>query len=490
MSYDQLSHLLNSYTELCQLMNIPLDSQTENEEDRSEVNHNIHKTTLFPYFISFSQGKHLPKAVLYRSGSIHLIENLMLRAIENWCCISFKIIPIDVELIKKDTPRTILYCVAAISIVTTASSSNDSGSTDPVIEDFKKDIAYYFYQQARRYLDEVLFPDDYIQDTEQSVILSIQSHFCLSYVSNLLRLPNEHRTWHYLACHTLESKTPLLSTQEITPRLVECWYRWYYIDAWIALSLERVCLLPDKLPFEMLKPAKCVFKSNSPARIHTSCCAMSKETIYNFVIMTQYMRGFIRIIRAGTLIEFYEKVNKETEAWWDQIVASNSNQIHLALCYHSMRLILVYYLMQTISKHPKMRIDKGLLVTGLDITLEILQLLNELKAMQCDQSTYYYMFFAIHKTLLYILHHIKSNREFSHLKSFAQQLSAMNLYILEGTNGYKHNIYAMKAMGQNMENDLKAYSVLEYSVRDHNQHTMHVFRKLDPKKGKRKRVSA
>ncbi|KAG2202396.1 hypothetical protein INT47_008867 [Mucor saturninus] len=419
----------------------------------------------------------LPKSVRYHSAKSHLIENLMFRAIQHWCCISFKIVPIELEVIKKDTPKCILYCVAAISLVTTTTTTkppplqeNRQNKVkkfyDKSAEGFKKDVGFYFYERAVSFLNEVLFNDE----EEVLSVTAIQCYFCLSYTANLLRLTGEQRTWHYLACDQLISKVKYIND---SAALRQCWYRWYYIDAWIALSLNMECLLPDKLPFVTKRPVKTsttTVVSPEKNKGHSNCCIMSNDTLYEFMLMTQFMRRFNRCIQSGTLVHCYDALTVELEHWWQSITNKN---LHLAICYHSMRLVILFSLLQQSHIY---NVDDLLLLDGLDMTLQILQGLQDLKLMKCDQSTYHHMFFAVHKTLMSILTHIGRNEHYRYLESFAKQQFEMNLCILEGTEAFINDIYAMRTIGSMIEDDLISLGYIQNDEITNTKKSIHVFR--------------
>lgn len=468
----QISCVIHNFGDLCDLLEISVPHHTRH----------IQSTQLTVKALLAYKSKHaLPKSVRHHFASTQLIESLMYRAIRRWCCISFKIVPIEIELLQNNTPKTILYCVAAISIAT-ISTNRMNGTTaentklrklsDKTAEGFKKDVAFYFYERACSYLKETIFPDE----EEAFSITAIQCYFCLSYTANLLRLPNEQRTWHYLACDVLKSKADYI---HISPALRQCWYRWYYIDAWIAISLNQECLLPDRLPFQAKKPSSpkstlieghsnLIVTQQEQANNIRNCCIMSNDTLYDFVIMTQYIRRFNRAIQSGTLPLLYSALTHEVAIWWATVKDSN---LHLNICFYSVRLVVIFSLLQ---HDYKVRSD--LLVDGLDITLEILKGLRDLKLMNCDLSTYHHMFYAIHKILKAISFHIKQNAEFQCLESLAKQQFTMNLCILESTDAFRDDIYQMRTIGATIEADLYALGYIVDDVARSGKCSEHVFR--------------
>lgn len=496
-----LTYYIENYSDFCNLLMIKPNNSTDKPSSSNSFAATKKNSNQLKALLAYKTKYSLPKSVRYHSASSHLIENLMFRAVQHWCCISFKIVPIELELIKKDTPKSILYCVAAISMVTTTTTSQRESTLttetnknnkvkkvyDKSTEGFKKDVGFYFYERAVNCLKEVAFSDEDLSSSAS--VTAIQCYFCLSYTANLLRLTDEQRTWHYLACDQLKSKVYYIN---VSPALRQCWYRWYYIDAWIALSRNMECLLPDKLPFTVKRPSRASFGSSSSSASpggafiteltnnggggsssngqhthssqqqgqgeqHGNCCIMSNDTLYEFVIMTQYMRRFNRCIQSGTLVHSYDDLTHELEHWWANMEDANRN-LHLAICYHSMRLVILFSLLQQSHLYY---VDSNLLLDGLNITLEILQGLQELKLMNCDQSTYHYMFYAVHKLLKSILFHIKQKKEFQSLESFAKQQFEMNLCILEGTDAFMNDIYAMRTIGAMIEDDLYNMGYIE-----------------------------
>lgn len=477
--YNELSYVVQNFSDLCSLLEI----QVPNRSPKIKCTKATVKALL-----AYKSQNTLPKTVQYHSGSSQLVQGLMYRAIQHWCCISFKIVPIELELIKNNTPKSILYCVAAISITTIntqqqpieLTTDNPKGrkvktASDKAMDGFKKDIAFYFYKRACKYLQDVIFPED---EQDSLSVVSIQCYFCLSYTANLLRLPGEQRTWHYLACGLMISK---ISHIHESPALRQCWYRWYYIDAWIAIALNQECLLPDQLPFPIKRPTTTqtttttttITKShtvpphNSDNSIH-GCCIMSNDTLYEFVIMTQFMRRFTRSIQGGTLPLLYDKLTFETETWWQTVIAPN---LHLKICYFSMRLVILFSLLQ----HDDYNVDFDLLLDGLNITLEVLQGLQYLKLMKCDQSTYHHMFFAVHQNLKQILFHIKLHK-FHSLEAFAKQQFEMNLCILEGADAFRDDIYQMREIAATIESDLIELGYIQDHAVVHSQKSVMVFR--------------
>ncbi|RCI07129.1 hypothetical protein CU098_013919 [Rhizopus stolonifer] len=441
----KVSYIIHNFSDLCNLLALRVPNNA-NKRTTQSTKANI-KQALLAYNTS------LPKSVRYLSASSELIENLMFRAIQNWCCISFKIVPIEIELLKHDTPKTILYCVAAITI-TSINPKNQSRQVEGkhnTDEGFKKDVAYHFYQRARHYLKEVIFEDDIS-------VTAIQCYFCLCYTANLLRLPLERRAWQHLACETLKSKVAYV--QDSKP-IRQCWYRWYYIDAWLAISLGQDCLLPDQLPFRI------EHQRQHRASHAYHGCMMSNDTLYDFAVMGQHIRRYTHAIRQGTLFYMYDALTTDMIAWWSNV---NDQNLQLANCYYSLRLVLLFHLLH----QDQYKVTFDLLLDGLDNTLHLLQGLQDLKLRGCDQSTYHHMFFAIHSTLKKILVHIRGNPGFHCLEAFAKKQFEMNLCILEGTNAFVDDIYQMRSIGATIEAEMCELGFIDHDIKG--RKSQHVFR--------------
>ncbi|OBZ83018.1 hypothetical protein A0J61_08931 [Choanephora cucurbitarum] len=238
----------------------------------------------------------------------------------------------------------------------------------------------------------------------------------------------------------------------------------------MALAFNQDCLLPDQLPFPIKKDEDYIHEASMPSCYpHQHCgCLMSNNTLIDFTIMTRHMRRYIRYIRQDTLPDVYDELTRDTVAWWDSVQDKN---IHLANCYYSMRLVLVFYLLQYEQSYL---VTFDLLLDSLDVTLRLLQGLQELKLRGCDQSTYHHMFFAIHQTLKCILTHIRSDRSFHCLETFAKQQFQMNLCVLEGTNAFVDDIYQMRSIGANIVSDMHQLGFMDHE--DQNRQTQYVFR--------------
>ncbi|KAI9483461.1 MAG: hypothetical protein EXX96DRAFT_558254 [Benjaminiella poitrasii] len=506
LSFEKISYIIHNFSDLYELLKnnnlIPTCQRSQRHRKIESTRYTKNKALM-----SYKSGSSLPKSIRYHSASAQLIEGLMLRAIQHWCCISFKVAPIELDMIqKKNTPKTILYCVAAISMIILNEQqlikpSNNHQHDKKAIknvnkatEDFKKDIAYYFYEKARHFLEEIIFQDEEEDDDANLLrfIIAIQCYFCLSYTANLLRLTTEHRTWHYFACVLLKSKAKYANSYSA---LKYYWYRWHYIDAWTAIITNQECLLPDQIPFEVKEivsgidgcdnsqmPIVCgnqhhttsldylvTPQSTVPQPQKQISCYMPHSVQAQFVNLSQYMRKCNKAIRSNTLCTVYGPLTAEVERWWaNQINPS----LHLKICYFSMRLVVLFSLLQV----DDYQITFDLLLDGLEITLKTLQGLEEIKFMKCDLSTYHHMFYAIHQTLKVILLHIKRKEEYiQRLEKFAKQQFIMNLVILESLGVVNYDLYQMKSVAANIESDLYTLGYLD-NIASQSKQSVHVFR--------------
>lgn len=391
----------------------------------------------------------LPLSIHLNAESSCMIESLMERAISHWCCIGFKVAPITLDVIRdwRRAPPAIVYSVASISLVTFM----DHKAGQPFI----KEAAMVFYQQARRKMDDV-----FLEDMQP---LIIQAYFCLSYTSNLLRLYEQQRTWGSLASIALQQRVrDRRRPMDITTMV--CWFRWYYVDAWMCLTLNRECLLPDDMlqpeTMDMLQPdATQTMLSNHPYREQ-----------YHFAVLTQYMRQYIRAMQSGHLFSpssgsfvqpspLYQSITERLKTWYraqqkDTVPmmptahtsADITDSVHLRLCYNAVRLVVMFQFLQ-----PQQRPPHDILIDCLETNLVLLQALQHLRDVGCDQSTYHHMFFAIHNTAkrIYAYEHVPE------LKPYAREQLWINLSLLKGTQAYINDVFKVRIYAEKIEQQFK-----------------------------------
>lgn len=374
----------------------------------------------------------VPPSVRLNIESSQILDMLMARAVQHWCCIGFKVAPISVDLIKNwhKAPQPIVYCVASISLVTFMDQQIQNNSL------YFKQAAMVFYEQARNKLDDILFDD------MQPLI--IQSYFCLSYTSNLLRLYEQQRTWGGLASISLQhlAESQLSKSKPLDNLTLGCWFRWYYVDAWMCLSLNRDCLLPDTVPW---------INMNNIERLSLAKLKSDQHDLYSFAYLTWYMRRYIRALHSGKIFinqqqkipsSYYYTITKDLTCWYSQLPKYNTiSELHLHLCYNSMRLVVLYQFL-----NPQQQPPNDILIDCLETNLELLQALQYLKTLGCDQSTYHHMFFAIHNTAKRILQYNTHRFE-----PYAEEQLKINLMLLKSTQAYAHDVFQMKIYAQKIQ---------------------------------------
>lgn len=395
----------------------------------------------------------IPSSVRLNVESSLMLDSLMDLAVTHWCCIGFKVAPISLDLIKnwRRAPLSIVYCVASISLVTFM--NQQAG------EAFVKQAAMVFYDQAKHKMDDV-----FMDDMEP---LTIQAYFCLSYTSNLLRQYDQQRTWGGLASIALHQRTrDMVAGRPMDELTLLCWFRWYYVDAWMCLTLNRPCLLPDDLPTISGSQAKTIYADKQ------------YYELYQFARLTRYMRKYIRAMQSGKMFvsnvvgakpgrivpsSLYQSITSELKAWYDSQqnhLPSDSQvagpqpleaNLHLHLCYNAVRLLVLFQFL-----HPVYSPPADILVDCLQTNLALLQALKYLKDIGCDQSTYHHMFFAIHNAARQI--YMYDNDE-ADLKQFAHDQLCMNLMLLRGTQAYANDVFKVRLYAEKIEQEFRDLNI-------------------------------
>ncbi|KAI7869323.1 hypothetical protein BDF14DRAFT_1783672 [Spinellus fusiger] len=410
----------------------------------------------------------IPASIRNTIENSHMLDILMNRAVSHWCCIGFKVAPLQIEAIRDwhTTPLPIVYCVAAISLVTFIDRRDEShfAGLNP---SQKKNSSLYAKAAAMVFYEKC--------------------YFCLSYVSNLLRLADQQRAWAHMASLALiQSASDIKGGKKVDESTMLCWYRWYYIDVWMSLTRNTKCLLPDDLPLPFLEGYGDLLHTPNQQDIalqnrHTEK-AFDCLSLYQLGGMAKYMRRFVHALRSGDLFDIslhgaevhlspsplYHGLNNEVQGWYEhqphasQVrpsfkVAQNSPSaifcpridIHTHLCYHSMRLVILYQFFQ-----PEKQISLHVLIDCLETNLTILQALQHLREIGCDQSTYHIMFFAVHNAAKHIYQYTQTNPSMSFLLPFAKEQLHMNLSIICGTFAYENDIFMLQNYVEIFEQDL------------------------------------
>ncbi|KAI8098983.1 uncharacterized protein BX664DRAFT_320092 [Halteromyces radiatus] len=415
--------------------------------------------------------KQLPASIRNTVASTMFLDTLMDKAQKHWCCIGFKVAPVTLDVIRhwQQAPVSIIYCVASIALVTFMDHNATQG--------YVRDAAMEFYQHARQKLDDIVFDDekddkciyddmdDLDSHQQQQQAMTIQSYFCLSYTSNLLRLYEQQRTWGGLASVAIQLRTKDAETgcRPMDQAILLCWCRWYYIDAWMSLTLHRECLLPDT-------PPPFIMDTIQSARIDLY---HEHNDLYQFAILTRFMRRYIQMMHSGNIEDSvtqgpstaYHAITKELKQWYEGVQTQqqqqrldyentnnnnnnniNNSAVHLHLCYNAMRLVVLYQFL-----HPdRLQADDLTVMDGLETNLALLQALQQLASQGCDQSTYHHMFFAIHNTASRIYQYHTRHRTSKWQKLARQQLQ-MNLLLLKGTPAYANDVFKMRMYAEKIE---------------------------------------
>ncbi|KAI9248780.1 hypothetical protein BDA99DRAFT_590355, partial [Phascolomyces articulosus] len=394
---------------------------------------------------------HVPNSIRLNVQSSQMLDSLMEQAITHWCCIGFKVAPISLDLIRNwhQAPPAIVYCVASISLVTFM----DHHASQSYI----KEAAIAFYEQARHKMDDV-----FVEDMQPMVI---QAYFCLSYTSNLLRLYEQQRTWGGLASIALQQHAKEIAAGRPVDRLtMMCWLRWYYVDAWMCLTLNRECLLADNIPLHLASLAQ----QDSEEEEMSHAQQQVFYGLYQFAALTQYMRMYIRAIRSGAIFKsgitscpsaFYRNITEQLKQWYAQQRQDQQTEIHFHLCYHATRLVILFQFL-----HPTECPPHDILIDCLETNLALLQALQYLKEVGCDQSTYHHMFFAIHNTAKRIFMYnriddIQSQQQQlqlqHHLNRFAEEQLRINLKLLRGTQAYINDVFKVRLYAEKIEQQFR-----------------------------------
>lgn len=429
------------------------------------------------------QQQTIPVRVRDTVESTSFLASLMAKAQTHWCCIGFKVAPITLDVIQnwQQAPITIVYCVASIALVTFM--DHNAGQA------YVKTAAMEFYEQARRKMDDIVFDDEndksnysfgddhgddddddssFSDEISRQKAMTIQSYFCLSYTSNLLRLYEQQRTWGGLASIALQLRTKDMETgcRPVDDAIVLCFCRWYYVDAWMALTLQRECLLPETPPQFIQDAVQSSSLWSSATTAHNS---QLLQDHYQFVMLARFIRRYIKIMQSGKLTDpvtmrpspSYYHITDELKQWHTRIQEQQQRQqpeaestnsfgtpgnIHFHICYNAMRLVVIYKLLQPDSL--LLQPDDMTLMDGLETNFALLVALHDLASRGCDQSTYHHMFFAIHNTAIRIYN---TNLRNSKWQGPAKEQLQMNLVLLKGTQAYVNDVFQMRVYAEKIE---------------------------------------
>jgi hypothetical protein len=210
----------------------------------------------------------------------------------------------------------------------------------------------------------------------------------------------------------------------------------------MCLTLNRDCLLPDNVPWMDISDIE-----------HLSIHKLTNDhhQLYSFAILTHYMRRYIRALHSGKIFinetqkypsTIYYQITNELKNWYEQLPRFTTiAELHLHLCYNSMRLVVLYQFL-----NPQQAPSHDVFIDCLETNLELLQALQQLKAIGCDQSTYHHMFFAIHNTAKRIFQYNQVK-----FKEYAEEQLKINLMLLKSTQAYAHDVFKMKMYAEKIQ---------------------------------------
>lgn len=353
-------------------------------------------------------------------------------AVSHWCCIAFKVAPVSLNDIQcwQDHTLSIRYCIAAISLISLSSHHQENKKR-------RRDAAIVLYQRARYAVDDAgLYSMDNISTTTTATIdpMMIQAYFCLSYTSNLLGFYEHQRTWAGLAATSLIQSRPMIGENRA---LLQCWYRWYYVDAWVSLTSGRHRLLPDELP----SPPP--FQDND-----------QHDDLRPFAVLAHYMRR----LKSRNDIKTQRLLN-DLDQWWHNLSSDRNTTLknsdpHLHLCFYAMRLVVLFQLLMR--RDTQQCVPRTLLVECLYTNLQLLSGLQHLRDTGCDHSTYHSLFLAIHNTARDVfLHTLTSNstmksscreqqQDQKRLHHVAIDQLKINIELMESTAAYVNDVYCLR----------------------------------------------
>ncbi|GAB5592592.1 hypothetical protein Unana1_07492 [Umbelopsis nana] len=386
------------------------------------------------------------------------MEVIMGKAQTDWCCLAFKISPLKIDTARnwRSRPKPIADGLAAITLATFIGQD--------CTEDFGMAAAAAFYRQASNRMD-VLF-DSMNAD-------AVLAYFCLSYASNLMRLYDQQKTWASLASIALFHLTQNDDSQ-CTDLVRLCWCRWYYIDAWIGLSLNRPLLLSDNHPMHIpslteLIQQRAVTNDDSLNLFHFAALG---EVIRRAVSGLK-TRSFFdptaapgHTLPSNAYIEFTNGHRRWFAMLQDAAVAERSGRrfvgpqkynfkpkvdVHLHMSYHSIRLVILFQFLLPGRPPPE-----DMIIDTLETIFQLLSGLEYLTEIGCDQSTYHHMFFAIHNVAKMIFEYCE---EEDSIKDIAREQLCLNNHLMRGTLAFEHDLFKLRFYGEKIDTDFEALDI-------------------------------
>ncbi|KAG2185874.1 hypothetical protein INT43_002312 [Umbelopsis isabellina] len=388
-----------------------------------------------------------------------VMDVIMGKAADEWCCLAFKISPLKVSTAKtwRKQPRPIIDGLASITLATFIGRDCE--------EDFGMATAAAFYKQASNRMDTLF---DCMNDD------AVIAYFLLSYASNLMRLSEQQKTWQSLASILLFHLTQNYKHDMDNFDLIRlCWCRWYYIDAWISLTLNRPLLLSNKHPVHVPTLSELI-STNSVVNEVTL-------DLFHFAALGEMMRKAITGLKSRAFFDMnnvpgysmpsqaYHNFNREHREWFRQLEAAAQAEralviigpqkfnfkpkvdVHLHLSYHSICLIILFQFLSPGSQPPE-----EIIIETLESIFQLLSGLEYLKEINCDQSTYHHMFFAIHSAAKLIYEHCDDDDS---VKAIAREQICLNSYLLKATAAYEYDLYKLRSYGEKIDRDFEQLEI-------------------------------
>ncbi|CDH56290.1 hypothetical protein RO3G_15037 [Lichtheimia corymbifera JMRC:FSU:9682] len=382
-------------------------------------------------------------------------------AVSHWCCIAFKVAPVSLNDIQcwKDHTLSIRYCIAAISLISLSSHHHQENKKR------RRDAAIVLYQRARYAVDDAgLYSMDNLSTTATTIDpMMIQAYFCLSYTSNLLGFYEHQRTWAGLAATSLIQSRPMIGENRA---LLQCWYRWYYVDAWVSLTSGRHRLLPDELP----SPPP--FQDDDNHHHHHN-----NNDLRPFAVLAHHMRR----LKNRNDIKTQSLLN-DLDQWWHNLSSDRNTTLknsdpHLHLCFYAMRLVVLFQLLMR--RDTQQCVPRTLLVECLYTNLQLLSGLQHLRDTGCDHSTYHSLFLAIHNTAHDVFLHTSSpdmdsscceqQQDQKRLHHVAIDQLKINIELMESTAAYVNDVYCLRQYAAQCRRDAISLGISMTEKKQHQE---------------------
>jgi hypothetical protein len=389
-----------------------------------------------------------------------IMDVIMEKAQKDWCCLAFKIAPLKIDVTKdwRSRPKPIVDGLAAITLATFIGKD--------CTENFGMATAAAFYKQASNRMD-VLF-DSMNADT-------VLAYFCLSYASNLMRLYDQQKTWGSLASIALFHLTQSHKSDPHFQELIRlCWCRWYYIDAWVGLSLNRPLLLRDEHPMHVPNLNEMIQKK--------TVTDPSTLNLYHFAALGGLIRRAVTGLKSRAFFDpnapddcilpskAYLDFTNDHRSWFSHLQNATLNErsgkkligprkynfkpkvdVHLHMSYHSIRLVILFQFLLPESQPPD-----DMIFDTLDTISELLSGLEYLHEIGCDQSTYHHMFFAIHNAAKMIYDYSEDDDS---TKDIAREQMLLNNYLLRGTSAFENDLFKLRFYAEKIESDFEIFDI-------------------------------